>query len=51
MKAKYKQKIGVHTIVMFIADAPVDPEATKSKIEAMTTPKMAEADVEQLYYG
>jgi hypothetical protein len=49
MKAKYKQKIGEYTIVMFIADAPVDPEATKSKIEAMITPEMTEADVEQLY--
>jgi hypothetical protein len=49
MKAKYKETIGKYTIVRYIADAVIDPEMTKSKIEAMTTSKMTEADIEKLY--
>jgi len=49
MKALYKEKIGKYTIYTHVADAPVDPEATKQKVETMIKPEMTEKDVEKLY--
>jgi len=49
MKIKYKEKIGEYTVIWFITDAVVDPEATKDKIESLITSEMTEADIEQLY--
>lgn len=49
MKVEYKEKIGDRTIIRFIADAAIDSEETKKKIEPMVTQQMTEDEVENLY--
>jgi hypothetical protein len=48
MKAKYKETIDGHTVVMFIANAAADPERTKRKIAPMVKPDMSGQDIERL---
>jgi len=49
MKVRFKEKIGEHTIVRFIADAVWDSEKTKRKIAPILKPGMPKKTIKQLY--
>ena len=49
MKVCYKQKIDGHVCVRFIANAAVDTEKTKEKIEPLITRNMSDKEIDDLY--
>jgi len=48
MKLRYKETIGEHEVVRFVADAPVDPEQTKRKVRTMVPPEITDAEFDRL---
>jgi len=51
MKLIYKEKISEYTVYRRVADASIDPEATRKKVESMIKPEMSEAEINQLYFN
>jgi len=51
MKVIFKREVGNYSIIVNVADAPVDTVKTNQKIEPMITPDMTGSDVERLYMG